>query len=296
MISLTTPRIYNINKRVNNNVSFGTVNKTECDPKHKNILYKNNTIFFRDDINWGMLINYLLKNESINKIHCYACSDGSEPYSIAMALISELGYEKAQKYFPIVARDIDKALIDKANTGVITVTKKDMQNIERYQKKSDIAFFDKKSYPTEDGKICRVSDELRKCVDFGLGNLVVDSAYADYDNSAVFFRNVWPYLSEKEIKILMTNLSGALKDNSMLIMGEYDINKFAVDNDDRYYFEDLAWKYGCYETRPLIYRKIKSGEDLKIKAKKDYLITAVLCELYKTYYYYKRMIKKTFEK
>ncbi len=116
--------ISNITTYPKRSVSFGSIERTVYKNHHKDVLYKNNSFLLRKDLEWNMLAKHIIK-ENPKNIYCYACSDGSEPYSIAISLISKLGYENAQKYFPIIARDIDLDIINKASTGAIYITKKD---------------------------------------------------------------------------------------------------------------------------------------------------------------------------
>lgn len=276
--------------RTHNFISFGTLDRAVPDKQNKGIVYKNNTAFFRKDLYWDMFIDYITKNKDLKKICCYACSDGSEPYSTAMALIAKLGYEKAQEYFPIIARDIDKFVIDKANTGVITIKKSDWKSINKYQKKADIKFFQGEYEPERKECNMKVSEELRRCVDFGLGDLITDSAYMNFDNSITLFRNVWPYLSPKEINILLSNLRKVPNRNAILVVGGYDKNKFTFDNDDNIFFDCMLYKYGISEVRPLIYNLDSTRENSFKETLKD-VNDSIICEVLKNYYYLRSMLK-----
>ena len=155
--------------------SFGSIERTVFDNSKKgyNILYRNTTCLFREDINWNILLNQIIKSETPKKIYCYACSDGSEPYSLAMALISKLGYEKAKQYFPIVSRDIDLPMINRAKSGSISINVTDLKKIKKFQNKSDIDFLnvpiDTVNSIYDDYKTrIQISDKLKNCVDFVL--------------------------------------------------------------------------------------------------------------------------------
>ena len=50
-------------------------------------------------------------------IYDYACSSGHEAYSIVMQFISKLGVQKAEKFFPVIAKDYDEFVINMAKTG-----------------------------------------------------------------------------------------------------------------------------------------------------------------------------------
>lgn len=293
ILTKTSPPSYN--KKA---VSFGTIERVVYkDSNKKDILYMNNTSLFRNDIYWEMMIDYIVNNGNIKKIYCYACSDGSEPYSIAIALISKLGYKNAKKFFPIIARDIDLYVLNRANTGNITLRNNDLKKLKKYTKKAGIKFIEEKPFSKSDNENnYKVTKELRECVDFKPGNFVHDSEINNFKNSAVFFRNVWPYLSAGNLNFLLKNLEENIDESALLIVGEYDKGKLALDNDDKFYFDNLLYNNGFIEHRPLIYKKSPSENKSKvIKNELAYIKTYCLCELYKNYYYYKRLFTGNFK-
>ena len=87
-------------------------------------------------MNWRMLANYITSKATPPKILCYACSDGSEPYSIALSLINRLGYTEAQKHFPIIAKDIDETMIKRAKSGFISLEQIDNDRFSLLKKLS----------------------------------------------------------------------------------------------------------------------------------------------------------------
>ena len=63
----------------------------------------NSTSFFRRDIDWksiGSTFDSQFPKGKVN-IYDFACSDGSEAYSLIITLIEQLGEKKAQRFFPI---------------------------------------------------------------------------------------------------------------------------------------------------------------------------------------------------
>ena len=143
--------------------NFGSTNKTRyitqdneivvkpfydkgCDffgTKDAKILVSNCTNFFRDDLPWNSLGKTLdelyPENEKVNVFN-FACSDGSEPYSLAICLMEQLGEEKAKRFFPIQATDIDPKILPDNKKGVISATREDIKknneitnnNIKKY--------------------------------------------------------------------------------------------------------------------------------------------------------------------
>ena len=72
--------------------------------KEGKILVSNSTNFFRNDLPWNTLGKTLdelyPKGEKVNVFN-FACSDGSEPYSLAICLMEQLGEDGAKRFFPI---------------------------------------------------------------------------------------------------------------------------------------------------------------------------------------------------
>ena len=207
----------------NKKLSFGTTYSSYKSEEY-GCLVGNITEMFRDDLNWTALTDYISKDGKPKKIYCYACSDGSEPYSIAMALILRLGFEGAKKYFPIIARDIDEEVISSAQKGIIEFNRYDLKRMRRNNIKP-LAFFDyKSSYyksPCKRG-IYAVKGNLRDCVDFKVGDIIKDSESIDYDNAVIFFRNVWMYIPENLQKKLVSTFNQRFKDSTAIVVGGID--------------------------------------------------------------------------
>ena len=99
----------------------------------------NSTQFFREDMpytkdsDYSGFARFLNERFSEGKVNVYdfACSDGSEAYSIAISLIEEMGEEEAQRFFPIQAIDKDKQIIKKAASGTIECDTVDIENITK---------------------------------------------------------------------------------------------------------------------------------------------------------------------
>ena len=81
--------------------------------------YRTNTWFFRGDLDWDRFVKYA--DKKYNKAHNipifnFACSDGEESFTLAYKLIHLLK-ERANKFFPIKASDIDSLNIKKAKSS-----------------------------------------------------------------------------------------------------------------------------------------------------------------------------------
>ena len=97
-----------------------------CD-KYGNELYKTTTYFFRDDIDWKSLITFLCnKYKDTSKVNFinHACSNGMEPLSFLMALLT-YAPNQIKKFTPILAKDIDAENILAAKRGLCGASSED---------------------------------------------------------------------------------------------------------------------------------------------------------------------------
>ena len=92
------------------------------------MINSNTTNFFRRDIDWKTLGKIFKKQFPQGKVNIYdfACSDGSEAYSLIITLIEQLGEKNAQRFFPIIASDVDEEIIRMANSKKIVATSEDI--------------------------------------------------------------------------------------------------------------------------------------------------------------------------
>ena len=118
-------------------------NNREVFNKSGKFLYKTTTYFFREDLNWTCLAELLgEKYKTVQKVNVlnHACSNGQEPYTLAVKLIQILGKE-AKKFFPIQAKDIDFDNIESANRGRLGIKLNEMYRINHYTKNQLTSFF-----------------------------------------------------------------------------------------------------------------------------------------------------------
>ena len=198
-----------------NNVHFGSLSN----PRFLNgrLIYRNDTSFFREGLDWADITERIIRDKM--KVFCYASSDGSEPFTIAMCIANKLGLERTAKEFKIIARDIDERIINKAKACAISLDMSDKLNIKNFTKPEFVGLF-RDLGNLENTHI--VDKKLADCVDFSVGNLVYDVPSLELKKSAVFFRNVWPYLEDTEKYGLRNNLAERFDEKSLLIVGEFD--------------------------------------------------------------------------
>lgn len=150
-----------------------------------NYLTINVSEFYRDVDQWQMMhkqiIPELITKFGKNlKIWSAACSTGDEPYSLVMALSRYIPLGMIQ----VLATDIDKQVIAKAKTGI-------------YSEKSIASVPDdlKKRYFTRIGSSYKISDEIKKRVEFRKHNLLEGNYPGAFH--MIVCRNVLIYFTEE---------------------------------------------------------------------------------------------------
>ena len=186
------------------------------------LINANITSFFRHDLDWDKVPEYLVnKYENSNQVNMinYACSDGSEAYSMAISLLKTAGKD-AKKFFPIKCYDIDESIVNQAKKGIIDINEYDKVILE--EKLGGSEEFDKcfvRHTYIKDKYI--VQDKLKNLVSFGLVDMVEHSANLPPNDSVVMARNVWPYIPNSKQWRFASNLT-KLNQNSTLIIGQFD--------------------------------------------------------------------------
>ena len=150
-----------------------------------NYLTINVSEFYRNPALWKKLDEIILpdlikKFGPRLKIWSAACSTGDEPYSLAMVLAKKVPLKDIKIY----ATDIDDQVLEKAKDGVYSANS--LKGLpDEYKNK----YFEKMG-----DKYYKISDEIKKCVEFKKSNLLKDS----YPQSChlIVCRNVLIYFTE----------------------------------------------------------------------------------------------------
>lgn len=171
-----------------------------------NYLTINVSEFYRNPEQWEIMLKEvfpeILSKNKRPKIWSAACSTGEEPYTIAMVLSNLMPL----KDIKILAADIDKEALKKAQIGVYTA--KSLENVPK-------PFVEK--YFEKLGNTYKISDEIKKCVEFKQMNLL-DDAYPK-DNDLVICRNVMIYFTEEAKDGMYHKFNGALIEGGILFVG-----------------------------------------------------------------------------
>ena len=222
----------NFDSNYNTPISFSSWRRCVYkDPKasFKELAYRNDTSIFRDDLLWDDFIKFLkFKYEDLKKVNVYnyACSNGSESFSLVMKMLSCLGKKDSEKFFPIIAKDVDSLAIENAKSNSIPIDWFEKSKINLHTDNNFAEYFTKDFssnwYDGETVFYCPVK-ELTENVRFSKGDIMKDYKRIEPENSVVLARNFWPYLLE-DIPRLILRLAEQMGKNSTLVIGGFDVN------------------------------------------------------------------------
>lgn len=172
-----------------------------------NYLTINVSEFFRNPEQWTILekeiLPTILSKTRSPKIWSAACSTGDEPYTIAMVLSNYLPLSSIH----IIATDIDKQVLEKAKAGLyneksIRCVPRDMLN---------------KYFTRENEYTYKISDDIKRCVEFRNHNLLLDTYPSDCD--LIVCRNVLIYFTEEAKNTIYKKFNASLKKDGYLFVG-----------------------------------------------------------------------------
>lgn len=172
----------------------------------------NESSFFRDITPFEQFRNVVLPYLTVHmpskkkfRIWSAACSQGQEPYSIAMSLLEDGRYKDYQ--FDIVATDISIEALEKAKSGLYTQFE--------VQRGVPITYLVK--YFEKEGECWRLRDQVRSMVQFQSCNLVGDfSQLGVFD--IIFCRNVLIYFDQETKNEVLLKLSRQLEPHGLIFL------------------------------------------------------------------------------
>lgn len=172
-----------------------------------NYLTINVSEFYRNPQLWEVLEKEVIP-ELISKfgtglkIWSAACSTGDEPYSLSMLMGKFMPLSKVK----ILATDIDDQVMEKARMGIYSANS--LSGLPR-----DF----KKDYFTQVGSSFKISDEIKKCVEFKKHNLLKD----DYPSNChlIVCRNVLIYFTEDAKHEIYMKFNKSLAKGGTLFVG-----------------------------------------------------------------------------
>ncbi|NLN66026.1 MAG: protein-glutamate O-methyltransferase CheR [Clostridiaceae bacterium] len=175
-----------------------------------NYLTINVSEFYRNPNQWELMEKVIIpmiierkgRAEDI-RIWSSACSTGDEPYTIVMLLNKFIPLSKIK----IIASDIDLGAINKAEQGVYP---------ERSIKELPDDLL-KRYFTVVNGNWYKISDEVKKCVDFKQLNLLEDPYPGNMD--LIVCRNVLIYFTEEAKHYIYNSFNRSLVQDGILFLG-----------------------------------------------------------------------------
>lgn len=164
--------------------------------------------FYRNPALWKTLEDVILpdlinKFGSNLKIWSAACSTGDEPYSLAMVLAKKVPLSKVHIY----ATDIDEQVLAKAKDGVYGANS--LKGLpDEYKNK----YFEKMG-----DRFYKISDEIKKCVEFRKANLLRDTYPTGMH--LIVCRNVMIYFTEEAKEDIYKKFNNSLVKDGCLFVG-----------------------------------------------------------------------------
>lgn len=174
----------------------------------------NETFFFRDSAPFAQFTDVILphlvaarRSQKRVRIWCAACSNGQEPYSLAM-LLEERAAELAGIRFEIVATDISGEVIDRAKEGFFS----------QFEVQRGLPIKLLLKHFTQEGDRWRIAKRLRENVQFRTLNLLRDfSPLGAFD--VVFCRNVLIYFDEAAKTDVLKRIGRQLAPDGFMLLG-----------------------------------------------------------------------------
>lgn len=187
----------------------------------------NVTYFFRDGFSDKFADSLIQHFPQGIKIYDYACSDGTEAYSIALSLIERLGERQAGKYFPVEARDLSQECINQAQKGLIEIEKEEIEEIESKIRNTNFNEFFKQ---TCQKNTFQIQERLKKCVNFKKQNFVRDAIEGNFSKNPciLIFKNAYQHINHDAQVNLLNYLyenPGFPSGSIVILSGSKDIIK-----------------------------------------------------------------------
>lgn len=218
-------------------------NELETLNENGEVVNRNVTELFRADLRWQefteLLAEKYYNTDRINIVD-YACSDGSEAYTLALSLMN-YAPEICEKSFPIIAKDFDKHILRQAIAGPCNVFNSDIDAINDHTNNRFDDYFN--IVPAQDSDFIfaiRPKKILKDKILFEHANILEDVQRLPDENNIILCRNCWEYLGKQNFHYLAEQLYEKTKNNGLLVIGKHE-EKFGVP--------EVLKKHGFRETQ-----------------------------------------------
>lgn len=174
----------------------------------------NVTSFFRNAEVWDRIEGVLetLQSERSFGVSAWSvpCSDGREPYSLAMLASETEGV--STRTLSIRGSDIDEEALERARAGVYH--QRNTSNVE-----SELSYLeDHSTYVERNGDAFRVRPSVREMVTFDRHDLISDAPRSEYD--LVFCRNFFIYVDNQYKLPVLEKLDESIRSGGFLVLGK----------------------------------------------------------------------------
>lgn len=214
----------------------------------QDVLWRNNTSVYRNDLPWTTLLKLLEEKYADDKqvsVVFYACSIGLEIYSYIIEVLEKCNPKSIQKFTPVIAKDIDPFVINIANSKLVTLEDFEIERINQHTNGHFNDYFEK------NGKVDKKYSPTKKITDlatFSVGDFTKEYKDLPKNNLILFVRNCWPYFTECNVENLAKKLYEHLGNKCTLLTGNYDSSFF--------YDENIFINAGFKQTKiPHVYEK-----------------------------------------
>lgn len=251
------------------------------------MINSNSTNFFRKDLDWekiGRTFNKQFPHGKVN-VYDFACSDGSEAYSLIITLIEQLGEKKAQRFFPIIASDIDPEIIRMANSGKIIATEEDVFQMKNIIKNKKIEKYFNVTNLGGEKYLLSPKEILTRNVIFKQESIKNGTKEIQKnENNIILARNFWKYMSFNDIAKTSWELAEKSQDKTLLLIGDFDFKKIETP----FFLADLGFiehnnsnknilKYDKDFNRPNYAKDYKSWEKYVFSKYCEYIPSYLSC-------------------
>lgn len=206
--------------------TFTSNNRTVRD-ESGSIIHRNTTVMFRQDINWIDLANFLesyFRDSKKVDVYSFACSDGSEPYSLTASIKNEC--LNPNKFFPIMASDYDDEIIKEAKKARYALTNTEFDSMRRATRNKWDKYFNMLTSDT-----IEPNNKTKNCVNFKTEDIIDGLDKVKKGPKVIMARNFWPYLKSEDKAKILEKLKSKMDDDSLLIIGAFDQDAIKFDRE-----------------------------------------------------------------
>lgn len=217
-----------VNFSHNTRPAFGTCSRGYVNAGKKVVTY---TTAYRPDLQWLGFAELLGKSfPNARKVHTHvlACSDGSEPFSLAIALRKVLR-DAADKFLPIKASDLDKEVLKPAMNGKWNMLPDEADCLRDYLTTAQTPVEIANDFYAPNTGTYGLGAFLKKSINFKCSPISNELPAITKPDTVVLCRNVLPHLTPEDYREVVQTLPKA-KNGNFFVIGGFDRRKTNIIN------------------------------------------------------------------